>query len=125
MKRYLICVGIISLLAASLALARGHKGGLNGTWDCRGHGGALGEITFTLFLQASGETVDGSITSPMGATQVSSGTIRHNQVELHFDMPQGSYVLVGKFEKGQLSGAWSLDSDKGVWEGVKHVDAGK
>ena len=125
MKRYLISIGIISLLGASLALARGHKGGLTGTWDCHGHGGTLGEITFTLFLQASGETVDGSITSPMGATQVSSGTIRHNQVELHFDMPQGSYVLVGKFEKGQLSGAWSLDSDKGVWEGVKHVYPGK
>ena len=125
MKRYLISIGIISLLGASLALARGHKGGLTGTWDCHGHGGTLGEITFTLFLQATGETVDGSITSPMGATQVSSGTIRHNQVELHFDMPQGSYVLVGKFEKGQLSGAWSLDSDKGVWEGVKHVEAAK
>jgi hypothetical protein len=127
MKRSFILIGICFsvLLAASLAMGKDRKGGLSGTWDCVAHGGAQGDMAFTLYLKASGETVDGSISSPLGATQITSGTLHHYQVEFHFDLPQGSYTLMGKFEKGKLSGGWSLDSDKGLWEGTKHVAAGK
>ena len=122
MKRNLITVGIVLtvLLGAGLAAAREKKVALSGTWDCQAHGGPQGDMAFTLYLQQNKETVDGNISSPLGATQISSGTIRKNQLELHFDMPQGGYTLMGKFEKGKLSGAWSLDSDKGQWEGNKH-----
>jgi hypothetical protein len=125
MKRILIC-GLMALTVfASLATAKEKKVSLTGTWDCQAHGGPQGDMAFTLNLQLNKETVDGNISSPLGATQITSGTFRKNQLELHFDMPQGSYTLMGKLEKGQLSGAWSLDTDKGVWEGSKHAATGK
>jgi len=80
-------------------------------------------MAFTLFLQQSKENVDGSISSPIGGTQISSGTFKRNILEIHLDTPQGAYVLMGKFEKGKLSGTWSSDSDKGIWEGKKQVGA--
>ena len=123
MKRNFICgvVGLTVLLAGSPAIGKGRKVALSGTWDCQAHGGPQGDMAFTLYLQQNKETVDGNISSPLGATQITSGTIRKNQLEIHFDMPQGSYTLMGKFEKGKLTGAWSLDTDKGAWEGNKHA----
>ena len=125
MKRMFICSLMALTVFASLATAKEKKVSLTGTWDCQAHGGPQGDMAFTLYLQVNKETVDGNISSPLGATQITSGTFRKNQLELHFDMPQGSYTLMGKLEKGQLSGAWSLDIDKGVWEGSKHAGTGK
>ncbi len=121
MKRKLIYggIGITVLLAASLAMARDKKGPMTGTWDCQSHGGSQGDVTFTLMLTQNGETVDGSISSPMGGTQISSGTFKKNMLEIHLDTPQGNYTLMAKFNKGTLSGTWSSDSDKGSWEGKK------
>jgi hypothetical protein len=121
MKRKLIYIGIVItvLLAASLAIAKDKKGPMTGTWDCQSHGGSQGDVTFTLMLTQNGETVDGSISSPMGGTQISSGTFKKNMLEIHLDTPQGNYTLMAKFTKGTLSGTWSSDSDKGNWEGKK------
>jgi hypothetical protein len=127
MKRIVTLMGICLtiLFAAGLGMGREHKTALSGTWDCVAHGGAQGDMAFTLYLKQSGENVDGSIASPLGGTQISSGALRRNELELHFDMPQGSYTLMGRLEKGKLTGAWSLESDKGAWEGTKHEDASK
>ena len=122
MKRSLILIGIgfSILLSSSLAMARGNKTALSGTWNCVSHGHTQGDMKFILHLQQSKEVVDGSIESPLGATQISSGALRKSELELHFDMPQGSYTLMGHLEKGgKIVGAWSLDSDKGSWEGTK------
>ena len=120
MKRNLVYLGIgITLLwAASLAIAK-DKGAMTGTWDCQSHGGSQGDMTFTLILQQTGETVDGSISSPIGGTQISSGTFKKNMLEIHLDTPQGNYTLMAKYNKGTLSGTWSSDNDKGNWEGKK------
>ena len=127
MKRNLIYfgIGITILFAASLAIAKDKKGPMTGTWDCQAHGGSQGDMAFTLYLQQNKETVDGSISSPIGGTQISSGTFRKNMLEIHLDTPQGAYILMAKFEKGTLSGTWSIDTDKGVWEGKKQVPAPK
>jgi len=121
MKRNLIYVGIgiAVLFMASLAIAKDKKGPMSGTWDCQSHGGSQGDMTFTLILQQNNETVDGSISSPMGGTQISSGTFKKNMLEIHLDTPQGNYTLMAKYNKGALSGTWSSDSDKGSWEGKK------
>jgi len=111
-------IGITLLLAASLAIAK-DKGPMTGTWDCQAHGGSQGDIAFTLLLQQTKENVDGSISSPMGGTQISSGTFKKNMLEIHLDTPQGNYTLMAKFEKGKLYGTWSSDNDKGTWEGKK------
>jgi hypothetical protein len=121
MKRNLsfIFICLAMLFTASLAAAKDKKGLLTGTWDCQAQGGSQGDMTFTLFMQQNRETVDGTISSPIGGTQFSSGTFRRNMLEIHLDTPQGNYVLMAKYEKGKLSGTWSSDSDKGVWEGKK------
>jgi len=123
MKRRFIYigVGITLLLAASLAFGKDKKGAMSGTWDCQAHGGSQGDMAFTLYLQQNKETVDGSISSPIGGTQISSGTFKRNMLEIHLDTPQGAYVLMAKFEKGKLSGTWSSDNDKGIWEGKKQT----
>jgi len=125
MKRNKIYIGIClaTLFAASLALAKGGKNPMTGTWDCQAHGGSQGDMAFTLFLQQNKETVDGSISSPIGGTQISSGTFKKNMLEIHLDTPQGNYTLMAKFEKGKLSGNWTSDNDKGVWDGKKQVTA--
>jgi hypothetical protein len=94
---------------------------MTGTWDCQAHGGSQGDMAFTLYLQQNKETVDGSVSSPIGGTEISSGTFKKNMLEIHIDTPQGNYVLMAKFSKGKLSGTWSADNDKGVWEGKKQV----
>lgn len=125
MKRSIIAVGIVMaiLVGASLLAAKDKHGNLTGTWDCQAHGGSQGDMAFTLFLQQNKETVDGSISSPIGGTQITSGTFKRNMLEIHLDTPQGAYILMGKFEKGKLSGTWSSDSDKGIWDGKKQVGA--
>jgi len=127
MKRTATYIGICLtlILVASVATAKDKGGAMTGTWDCQAHGGSQGDIAFTLYLQQNKETVDGSISSPMGGTQISSGTFKKNMLEIHLDTPQGNYTLVAKFEKGKLSGTWTSDNDKGVWEGKKQVAAAK
>jgi hypothetical protein len=125
MRRRSIYLGILILFAASLAMAKDKGGVMTGTWDCQAHGGNQGETAFTLFLQQDKENVDGNVSSPIGGTQISSGTFKKNMLEIHLDTPQGAYVLMGKYNKGELSGVWSSDNDKGTWEGKKHVAASK
>ena len=127
MKRNLFYfgIGITLLFAASLAIAKDKKGPMTGTWDCQAHGGSQGEMAFTLFLQQNKESVDGNISSPIGGTQISSGTFKRNMLEIHLDTPQGNYILMAKFNKGTLAGNWSSDNDKGTWEGKKQVVAPK
>lgn len=127
MKRNIFYFGIVItiFLAASLAIGKDSKGPLTGTWDCQSHGGTQGDIAFTLYLQQNKETVDGTVSSPIGGTDISSGTFKRNMLEIHIDSPQGAYILMAKFNKGTLSGTWSTDSDKGTWEGKKHAAASK
>ena len=127
MKGKLIYVGIVItvMLAASLAIAKDKKGPMTGTWDCQAHGGSQGDMAFTLYLNQNKETVDGTISSPIGGTEISSGTYKKNMLEIHLDTPQGNYVLMAKFSKGTLSGNWSTDNDKGVWEGKKQATSAK
>lgn len=127
MKRNIIYfgIGLALLLAGSLAIAKDRRGPVTGTWDCQAHGGSQGDMAFTLYLQQNKENVDGSISSPIGSVQLSSGTFKRNMLEIHLDTPQGNYTYMGKFSKGALSGNWSSDNDKGTWEGKKRATASR
>ncbi len=111
------------LFTASSSRAADKKSGsgtLTGTWDCMAHGSPQGDIAFTLYLEQSKEVVTGSVSSPMGGAEITTGSFKSRLLELQIDTQRGNYVLMGKFEKGQLSGTWSLDNgDKGTWEGKK------
>ncbi|MGD0223538.1 MAG: hypothetical protein ABSF71_14480 [Terriglobia bacterium] len=123
MKRKLIfvpvLVGIAVLFAASFTIAEDKEGPMTGTWTCQAHGGSQGDTPFTLILQQTGEKVEGSVDSPLGGTQISSGTFKDNTLEIHIDAGDTNYVLTAKFEKGALSGTWGNENDKGTWEGKK------
>ena len=125
MKRTLIfaAMGILLLVSASFLIGKEKGGPMTGTWDCQARGGTQGDMNFTLYLQQNKEMVDGSISSPIGGTQISSGTFRKNMLEIHLDTPQGNYILIAKFSKGALSGTWAKDDDKGTWEGKKQAPA--
>ena len=130
MKRVLRAIGLclVVLSVTSLLAAKGNKakpGPAAGTWECTSHGGPNGDMSFTLYLEQNGETVTGSVSSPIGSTELTTASFKKKMLEIHIDTPQGNYVLTGKLNKGQMSGAWSVDggagSEKtnGTWEGKK------
>jgi hypothetical protein len=111
------------LCLASFVLAKEKKpkpGPTTGTWECTAHGSSQGDLPFTLYLEQAKEDVTGSVSSPMGGTQISSGSYKKKILEIHIDAPQTTYRLTGKLKKGQLTGEWSSgDTEKGTWEGKK------
>jgi len=125
MKRILaslaVCLAVLCL--ASLGMAKEKKpkpGKLTGTWECMSHGGSQGDMPFTLYLEHTKETVTGSVSSPMGGTQITSARYKKKTLEVRIDTPMGNYLLTAKLKKKQLSGAWSVDTgEKGTWEGKK------
>lgn len=125
MKRVLtsvaVCLAVLCL--ASLGVAKEKKpkpGKLTGTWECVSHGGSQGDMPFTLYLEHSKETVSGSVSSPMGGTQITSASYKKKTLEIRIDTPMGNYLLTAKLKKDQLNGAWSVDTgEKGNWEGKK------
>jgi hypothetical protein len=125
MKRNLILVftlGCIALLLVQgLALGKDKEGPLTGTWTCQSKGGSEGDMPFTLNLQQTEDKVDGSVSSPLGGTLISSGSFKGDTLEIHIDSPDGDYVLMAKFDKGGLSGTWAHNDDKGTWEGKKEA----
>lgn len=129
MNRIRICVGlclaVLSLAALSLAQDSKSKseGPMAGTWQCQAHGLSNGDTPFTLYLTQEKETVSGSVSSPLGDADITSGTFANNTLEIHIDTDGGNYLLTAKLENGQLSGDWSVEGgDKGKWEGKKGTE---
>ncbi|MGO9272064.1 MAG: hypothetical protein ACLQOO_17670 [Terriglobia bacterium] len=132
MKRVFGAVGLclVVLSVTSLLTAKGNKakpGPAAGTWECRLHGGPNDDMSFTLYLEQNGQTVTGSVSSPIGSTELTTASFKKKILEIHIDTPQGNYLLTGKLNKGQMSGAWSADGGaggektKGTWEGARYV----
>ena len=125
MKRVLttlaVCLAVVCL--ASLGVAKEKKpkpGKLTGTWECVSHGGSQGDMPFILYLDHSKETVTGSVSSPMGGTQITSASYKKKTLEIRIDTPMGNYLLTAKLKKDQLNSPWSIDTgEKGTWEGKK------
>lgn len=125
MKRVLtslaVCLAVLCL--ASLGVAKEKKpkpGKLTGTWECMSHGSSQGDLPFTLYLEQTKETVAGSVSAPMGSTEITSATYRKKTLEIRIDTPQGNYLVTAKLKQAQLSGTWSVDTgEKGTWEGKK------
>jgi hypothetical protein len=133
MKRVLRAVGlclvvlsVMSFLAAKEIKSK--PGPATGTWECTSHGGSTGDTTFTLYLEQNGDTVTGSVSSPIGSTELTTASFKKKVLEIHIDTPQGNYVLTGKVNKNQVSGTWSVDSGaggektSGAWEGKKTAE---
>jgi hypothetical protein len=119
-----IALAILALAGVALAKNKPPKPGpLTGTWECVSHGSSRGDMPFTLFLEQSGETVGGSVTSPIGGTNITSATFKKKVLEIRLETDQGTYVLAGKYKKGKLTGDWTHDPEKGTWEGTKQVEA--
>ena len=112
-----ICLAV--LFTAAAGMGKDKKGPMTGTWDCHAKGGSHGDMDFTLFLQQNKEMVDGTISSPIGGTQISSGTFHRKMLEIHLDTPEGNYILMATYKKGLLEGNWSSDNEKGTWTGKK------
>ena len=126
MVSFVLCLAVVAGAATLHGSEKKPKPGpLAGTWECTAHGGAQGDMPFTLYLEQTKDTLTGSVSSPMGGTQISAGTVKKTDIEIHFDTPQGNYQLTGRLKKGELSGKWSSDTESGMWEGRKHASDGK
>lgn len=127
MKRLMISfvagVLVAGLLAPSFAAEKKAKPGpLTGTWDCMSTGGSQGDMPFTLYLDQQGEIITGSVSSPLGGTDITAGSYKNKTVEIRLETPQGTYLITGKLHKGVLKGEWSHDAgEKGTWEGKKQT----
>lgn len=126
MKRVVASVGVcLVLLCVATFAAAGEKksksGRLTGTWECMSHGSSQGDLPFTLYLEQNKEEVTGSVSSPIGGTQINSGSFKKNMLEIQIMGPGTTYTLTGMLKKGQFSGTWSSDTEKGSWEGKKQA----
>jgi hypothetical protein len=125
MKRLLtslaVCLAVLCLAGLGVAKEKKPKPGkLTGTWECMSHGSSQGDMPFTLYLDHTKDSVTGSVSSPMGGTQITSASYKKNTLEIRIDTPMGNYALIAKLKKGQLNGTWSVDTgEKGTWEGKK------
>ena len=120
-----VCLALLSVVASAQAKDKKNEPGkMTGTWECVSHGGSRGDLPFTLYLEQSGHVVTGSVESPMGGTEITSATFKKKKLEIHIDTPQGNYLLTAKLRKGQLSGEWTHDPEKGTWEGKKQAQTG-
>ena len=127
MKRNLklVCLVVVCLAAFAAAADKKSKtgGALTGTWECTSHGSSQGDMPFTLYLEQNKEEVTGSVSSPIGGTEISSGTFKKKLLEIEINTPDRNYKLTGTLKKGLLSGEWSSDNEKGTWEGKKQPAA--
>lgn len=124
LKLAVVC--LLALCMGSLAVAKDKKpkpGPLTGTWECTSHGSSQGDLPFTLYLQQQKEDISGSVSSPIGGTQITSGSFKKKVLEIRLETPNGNYLITGKLNKGAISGNWSSESEKGTWEGKKQVAA--
>lgn len=121
------CLVIFSLAGFLLAKDMQPKPGkMAGTWECTSHGSSQGDMPFTLYLEHTGEAISGSVSSPIGGTDITTGLFKKKNLEIRLETPNGTYVLSAKLKKGQLSGQWSHDAgESGTWEGKKQVIANK
>jgi len=124
MKRNLKLVCLLVVCVAALAAAAEKKsmgGALTGTWECTSHGSSQGDMPFTLYLEQNKDVVTGSVSSPIGGTEISSGSYKKKLLTIEINGGDRTYKLTGQLKKGQLSGEWSSDNEKGTWEGKKQA----
>ena len=131
MKRTLSLVAVCLVILCLAASMQGNDkqpkpGKMTGTWECTSHGSSQGDMPFTLHLEHMGDAVSGSISSPIGGTEITSATFKKKKLDIRLETPNGNYVLTAKLKKGQLAGAWSQDGgESGTWEGKRQAGAGK
>ena len=76
-------VAVLTFSGSLIAAANKPKPGpLTGTWECMSHGGSQGDMPFTLYLEQDKEVVTGSVSSPMGGTELTSATFKKKTLEL-------------------------------------------
>jgi hypothetical protein len=98
---------------------------LTGAWDCVAHLSGEDDIPFTMTLEQKGDAVTGKISTADGELEISSGSYKNGELEIHCETPEAKYHVTGKLDGGQLKGQWSKDSDglAGTWEGNKSTAA--
>jgi len=129
MKR--ICASMVVCLLVLLMSgpALGKEGTLKvgpvaGTWECVAHGSVQGDVPFTLTLQQNKEVVTGTVATAQGEAPITTATYKKKVLDIHIEIPSGTYRVTGKLKEGQLSGDWSKDTDqKGQWEGKRVAPA--
>jgi hypothetical protein len=114
------CILVFGIASTLCARDRNPKPGpLTGTWECTSHGGSNGDMQFTLTLEQDKDTVTGSVTSPIGSSELTDATYNRKTLEIHIASDQDEYILTGRLKGGKLSGEWSHGAEKGSWEGTK------
>lgn len=120
------CMILFAVAVSGLAKEKELKPGpITGTWECTSHGGSNGDMQFTLSLEQTGETVTGSVTSPMGSADFSSASYKNKVLQIEIESDSGTYTLTGKLKDSQFAGEWSHGDEKGTWEGKKSAGAAK
>jgi hypothetical protein len=109
MKRFAASLGVVLVVLAvgALAFAADNKpaGSLTGTWEGVAHA-PEGDEQFTMTLEQTGDDVKGSFALEHGQLDITSGSFKHNVLEVRCETPDATYLVTGKLEDGRLSGAW-------------------
>ena len=113
-----LCVLVFA--AALQAKAKPNSSPLAGTWNCVAQGGANGDVSFTLYLEQSGQGYTGSVSAPQGDAPITSITFKKNYLKIEVDTADEDYSLTATLADGKLSGEWYRDGQRqGSWHGKK------
>ena len=124
MKRRLLSISVILLILTMPGILRAKSknskpGPLTGTWECTAHGGRNGDMQITLTLEQNKDVVTGSVTSPIGSSELNDATYEKKTLELHIESNPDEYILTGKLKGDKLSGEWTHGEERGAWEGSR------
>lgn len=128
MKRRLVSIStcLLVLGMAGILYARDKNpkpGPLAGTWECTAHGASSGDMQFTLTLEQDKDTVTGSVTSPIGSSELTDATYDKKTLQIRIEGDENDYILTGRLKGGKLTGDWTHGDEKGSWEGAKQTKA--
>ena len=126
--RATVGVWLLVLTIACLGLGEEKKSKdepLTGAWDCVAHLSGENDHPFTMKLEQKGESVTGTIGSADGDLEISSGSYKNDELEIHCETSEAKYLVTGKLDGDELKGQWSKEPDGmgGDWEGKRSASA--
>lgn len=122
MRRLAVMSALCVLVFAAVLQAKDkpNSSPLAGTWNCVAQGSANGDVSFTLYLEQSGQGYTGSVSAPQGDAPITSVTFKDNHLKIEIETSEDDYSLTATLADGKLSGLWYRDGQKrGPWHGKK------
>jgi hypothetical protein len=117
----LLAVTLLALAPASAAPFRAQDT-LSGKYEGVFKGPGIGDVPGSMTLMREGRTVSGSLETPHGPAQVTSGAYAEERLVMKVDMGGSEMTINAKLDGDKISGEWEVAGQSGTLE-LKRVAA--